>query len=517
MPTSSKLQQFILMPPRGMTTRSAASNPDLTSFFVSLNSSVGAPMRRVARSRGGHTRGGGDQIEMRVLDSIHEDGAKLIEMAPAAMSSLRAEQPGMRIVPVVFYQPARAPRPAIETGVRATQARAAVKLTLKLVSRADGTPIAGADVVAFVDFAARIGAQGKTNSRGEVNLSLGATSKKLQRLYVFPQRDFWPLLKKSVTVTSGQQITLRPIDLAFTDSKRHFYGDAPTAAGAGLKVGVIDTGIALDHPDLVVEGGVNTVFGENPNEFGDNGDGHGTHVAGIIGARGLVPTGMRGIAPGVTLRSYRVFGKGAGGASNFAIAKAIDRAVADGCDLLNLSLGGGDPDPATEESIADARAQGVVVFAAAGNDERSPVSFPAAHSLSLAVSAMGRKGTYPTDATQTGEAVKPFGKPDKKNFIAAFSNVGPEIDLTGPGVGVISTFPAPGGGRGYAVLDGTSMACPAAVGIAARLLSGAQHAALLAATRNQARSDAMAQAILQATRPLGFGPIFEGSGLILLS
>src|SRR5262249_19413030 len=150
-----------------------------------------------------------------------------------------------------------------------------------------------------------------------------------------------------------------------------------------------------------------TVLGENPDEFGDNGEGHGTHVAGIIAARGNAPTGIRGLAPKVTLRSYRVFGKNKPGASNFAIAKAIDRAAADGCDLINMSLGGGEPDIATQEAIADARARGVVVIAAAGNDDRSPVSFPATDSLALAVSATGRKGTFPTDSIEIGNVASP--------------------------------------------------------------------------------------------------------------
>ena len=58
--------------------------------------------------------------------------------------------------------------------------------------------------------------------------------------------------------------------------------------------------------------------------------GHGAHVAGIIGARGAPPRGVRGLAPGVELRSYGVFGKGQPATSNYAIIKAIDRAVADG-------------------------------------------------------------------------------------------------------------------------------------------------------------------------------------------
>jgi hypothetical protein len=118
---------------------------------------------------------------------------------------------------------------------------------------------------------------------------------------------------------------------------------------------VIDTGIAA-HPDLVIDGGENTVVGEDPQDFGDNGDGHGTHVAGIIAARGTPPSGIRGLAPAVTLRSYWVFGKNAEGASNFSIAKAVDRAVKDGCHLINMSLGGGPRDEATHSAIADARA-----------------------------------------------------------------------------------------------------------------------------------------------------------------
>jgi subtilisin len=138
-----------------------------------------------------------------------------------------------------------------------------------------------------------------------------------------------------------------------------------------VKVGVIDSGVATNHPDLSVEGGQNTVPGEKPTEFGDNGtEGHGTHVSGIIAARGTPPRGIRGVAPGATLRSYRVFPQGGDKASNYAIAKAIDAAVSDGCDLINMSLGGGDPDSLTEDAFVAAQAAGLVVFAATGNDDR---------------------------------------------------------------------------------------------------------------------------------------------------
>jgi subtilisin len=445
-------------------------------------------------------------VQWHEIDSIGEDGAKLVEMSPDALPALRADQPGLKIVPLVYYRPAVAPRFVIESRPKASAAKTAVKIKLKIVSTKNGSPVAGAMVVAFINFANRIGAQGVTNSKGELSLALGATSKKLERIYIYPEKSFWSALKKNITVASGTQLALEPVDLAFTDALRYFHGNASDQAGDGVKVAVIDTGIDTKHPDLKVAGGANTVVGEKENDFGDNGLHHGTHVAGIIAARGKPPQGLRGLAPAITLQSYRVFGKNKDEASNYAIIKAIDRAVADGCDLINMSLGGGRPDEATMAAIEEARSQGSVVIVAAGNDDRSAVSFPASYSLALAISAMGRKGTFPQDTTEAGDVAAPYGK-DKKNFVAAFSNIGPEIDLTGPGVGILSTVPG-----GYTPMSGTSMACPAATGLAARLLS--KRADLLKLERRQARSEAMVQAILQAARSLGFGSKYEGQGIL---
>ena len=425
--SSQNVEQFVLLPVRGTTVASTTSNQELLGFFTTL----GVGKRSVASSSPK-----GPRLQMRVLDSIRENGAKLVEMPAGSATALRAVQPGMRLVPVVYYQPALAPRMTISAAPESATAKAGAKTVLSVVSRLDGKPILSAIVVAFIDFANRLGAQGVTTKRGQVRLALSG-AKKIQRLYVYPPAGWSSLLKRNVPITPAISIGLLPLDLSYTDGLRHFYGNGKDTDGAGVKVAVVDTGVG-PHNDLLVDGGENTVVGEDANDFADNGHHHGTHVAGIIAARGLPPAGIRGLAPGVKLRSYRVFGKGKDSASNYSIAKAIDRAVTDGCDLINLSLGGGPADDATRAAIEDARAAGSVVIAAAGNDGRQPVSYPAAEAAALAVSAFGRKGTFPADSTASGDVMKPYGT-DKKNFVAAFSNIGIEIDLTGPGVDIISS------------------------------------------------------------------------------
>jgi hypothetical protein len=259
-------------------------------------------------------------------------------------------------------------------------------------------------------------------------------------------------------------------------------------------------------PDLQVVGGENTVEGENAQDYHDNGAGHGTHVAGIIAASGVPPVGIRGLAPGVLLRRYRVFGKNAKGSSNFAIVKSIDRAVAQECDLLNMSLGGGPADIATREAIADARDQGCLVFVASGNDDRSPVSFPASDSLCLTVSAMGRKGTFPTGATQAGDVASPYGT-NKKNFMAAFSNIWirNRFDRAGRRDSLHRSWWLCAVGWNFNGL-------PCCMRDGCEILSTRPN--IVALPRNQARSDAMARAVLQAAKSLGFGPTYEGQGLL---
>ena len=231
---------------------------------------------------------------------------------------------------------------------------------------------------------------------------------------------------------------------------------APSAKG--VVVAVVDSGVQLDHPDLkgalwtnereVAGNGLDDdgngfvddvhgwdfVDGDNDPSPGGTSefDNHGTHVAGIIGATSNNGVGISGIAPNVQIMPVRVM-DGKSGRTD-TIADGIDYAVKNGADVINLSLGGA-YSRLMDEAIARAWKAGVVVVAAAGNDGGSAASFPASSRVA---------------------GVLGVGATDSQDALASFSNFGPGVDLTAPGVDILSTF----GPSSYKLMSGTSMAAP---------------------------------------------------------
>ena len=157
--------------------------------------------------------------------------------------------------------------------------------------------------------------------------------------------------------------------------------------GHGIRVAIMDTGLDYDHPDLggcfgpgcrvemgydLVGDAYNTDSSSpaynpvpNPDPFPDDCAGHGTHVAGIIGANG----GVRGVAPGVVFHAYRVFGC-AGTTSSDVMLAAMERILDDGADVLNMSIGAAFqwPQYPTAQGADRLAKKGIVVVASAGND-----------------------------------------------------------------------------------------------------------------------------------------------------
>jgi subtilisin family serine protease len=487
---------YILLP-AFKTKADQKESPKVAAFLSKLRSSPVDPPTLHLNNRK-EPKQPSDDITVKVLDSIHDKGAKLINIKNDELADFRFSYPGLRIIPERFYQPAVSAKERIS--VQLTHKKLVPTTKFKITDAANH-PVSGATIVVFTDFEAGKGASGLTDGLGVALLKLSSETK-AERIYIYPEHSYWGYFRKNVNVAKEMKIKLQAIDTGYKDALRHFY-DTPNwpALNTTVRLGIIDTGVG-PHKDLKVTGGKNLVRGENEADYGDNGDGHGTHVGGIIAAAGA----LKGVAAGVELMSYRVFPKGKG-ASNFDIIKALDQAIQDKCDLINMSLGEAQDDEAISSYIKEAYHAGILCFAANGNDDRGAVSFPAAYSLSIAVSAMGRKGTFPANSVQAAAVKSPYGK-DKDNFVADFSNVGIETDLTAPGVGIISTFP----GDKYAIMDGTSMACPAAAGMAARILAGKPE--LLKLDRNQNRADEMVKYLAIYTQLIGFGANFEGKGML---
>lgn len=444
---------------------------------------------------------------VRVLHSLHEDGPKLVETTRQGELTLRAAFSGLKIVPVVRYQKMRA-MPAVD---RLTiEPRSS---TLVLSDRLTGAPVPGATVLAFSNFRHRIGARTTSDAGGRAKIDLKPGTR-LERLYVYGPGGYWGFFARAFDLKASQDVTLRPIDLSRqSDCLGQMFGHVDASTGEGVRVGIVDSGVQKDHPALPnVSGGRNMVFDEL-NEAGDetkwepavNDGEHGTHVAGIVGMRPAGQSVLRGVAPGAEIRSYRVFPDAGGGATNYDIINAIDSAIEDGCHVVNLSLGGGPLDEALRSAVGYATSRGVLVVAAAGNDGRRPVSFPAAYPASVAVSAMGVNGTFPEESSEAADVASPFGSAGAE-FIAAFSNYGPQIAFTGPGVGVVSTLPT----SNWGVMSGTSMACPAIAGFAASILS---RNPVILAMKDEERSRALRQELELSARLRGFGRDFEGFGL----
>ncbi len=242
--------------------------------------------------------------------------------------------------------------------------------------------------------------------------------------------------------------------------------DASTGRGRTI-VAVIDSGIDTNHPDLVAN------LWRNPGEVAnngidDNGDGyiddvygwnflannanvtddygHGTHVAGIIGAVGGNGIGISGVDPNVKLMALKFLNAGGNGLLSNA-ARAVTYAVAHGANVINLSTGGV-YDAALQNAIADARSAGVVVVTAAGNQARNTDQYP----------------TYPSG--YQFDNIVAVGAVDYRNLPASFSNWGANsVDLFAPGTYILSTYR----NGGYRVMSGTSMAAPFVAGTVAMI------------------------------------------------
>jgi subtilisin family serine protease len=224
--------------------------------------------------------------------------------------------------------------------------------------------------------------------------------------------------------------------------------------GAGARVAVIDSGVRGDHPDLAGRLLPGRDFIEN-DDTPQDGDGHGTHVSGIVAANAGNGVGVSSVAPAAMVLPVRVLDNTGSGTVG-DVARGINFAVSRGAHVINLSLGQEvavvNSDPEFEAAIDRALDRGVIVVAASGNSGLPVCEQPSGQGRLLCVGAVDRRGM--------------------RSF---FSSFGSGLGVVAPGgsslplqdENVLSTW-ADGGYREQA---GTSQAAPFVAGVAALLVS----------------------------------------------
>lgn len=225
----------------------------------------------------------------------------------------------------------------------------------------------------------------------------------------------------------------------------HAHIDVPAAwkvtKGKGAKVCVLDTGCDFSHRDLKRVTGKD--FTGSRSGASDV-NGHGSHCLGVVGAA-QNEVGMVGVAPECEMISGKVLSDNGSGLGSW-IAAGIDWAIAEGADVISMSLGSDGIDPRIEAAVKRAVEKGVIVVAAAGNSgpNENTAGYPGSHPGVVCVAAV-----------------------DSNGQVARFSSRGKAVFVAAPGVNVRSCYP----GDRFANMSGTSMATPYVAGVAALYVS----------------------------------------------
>ncbi|MDK1287842.1 S8 family serine peptidase [Pseudoalteromonas umbrosa] len=220
------------------------------------------------------------------------------------------------------------------------------------------------------------------------------------------------------------------------------------AAAANRKVCIMDTGYMRSHEDLV-SAGVTGDDGYGSNDTGlwyNDGNGHGTHVAGTIAALGGNGTGVVGVNASGNLKLHivKVFNDSGRWAYGSDLIEAINQCEAAGAHITSMSLGGSGSSTAERNAFDQSYQRGMLHIAAAGNGGNSALSYPASYDNVVSVAAV-----------------------DSSENKASFSQYNSQVEIAGPGVGVNSTW----NNGGYRSISGTSMATPHVSGVAALVWS----------------------------------------------
>lgn len=272
--------------------------------------------------------------------------------------------------------------------------------------------------------------------------------------------------------------------------------------GRGVRIALIDSGVSHHTALQPMGGSCVKELGYEP--WNQDDLGHGTHIAGILCGRDA-SRGFLGIAPEAELWVIRVCAGPKGEFHASHLIEAIRKAVEYDADIINISASTATHLITVEQELQDVVDRGILVVAAAGNQGRSEVCYPARFEDAVGVSACGQRGSYPLDSTHVKAESQHL---EGDLYFAGFSNFGPGVDVCAPGVAIVSTVPD----GLFGSMDGTSMACPMVAGAAACILSEHEE---LQRVRDRDRVLALKTKLFQNCRKMvNWTDLHQGAGLL---
>jgi subtilisin len=449
-----------------------------------------------------------DSVDEVVVAKIDE--ARAQRLREAAPPHLIVEHDSLLQCVDYFAVPAR----TVPLGTLLPLRPLATEVSIRVIGEHD-QPLAKAAVI--ID-AGGLPAQALTDETGVARITFfGGSIDSIQTVFIRAAANHWDRLIQTPRLSSGTNtVKLRPLSELyphFPAEKLVGWGQRVTGidplsarfSGSGVKIGIIDSGCDNTHPLLRhITQGRDFAAGSTDSSWTQDLLSHGTHCSGIINASSA-GQGVVGCAPAAELHVFKVL---PGGRVSDLLA-ALDECIQRELDLINISVVSAGFSQLVSQKVQEARQRGIACTVAAGNNPFGPLPFPATLPGVMTVAAVGKLKEFPADSSHVLSVIPQLIGHDEL-FAASFSGVGPQIDVSAPGVAIVSTVP----GGGYAAADGTSAAAAHVTGLAALVLA---HHPLFQdgplATRSEHRVHALFELIRASAVPHFFDLQRGGAGV----